>query len=123
MAEEKDIVKELGLSVVHVGINAADKAQAQKIAEEFSTFFGFSSRQTKISIFSSDLIEIMEGGGRGRNGHIALGTKDVDRAIAYFAEKGMHVIPETVQKDAEGRTTFAYLDKEIGGFAFHLKRI
>ena len=43
-----------------------------------------------------------------------------DRAVEYFAEKGIGLVEETVKRDENGHITFAYLDVEFEGFAFHL---
>jgi 2-dehydro-3-deoxyphosphogluconate aldolase/(4S)-4-hydroxy-2-oxoglutarate aldolase len=44
----------------------------------------------------------------------------VERAVAYLARKGVATRPETEKRGADGSLTVAYLDIEIGGFAFHL---
>ena len=55
-----------GLRLAHVGINAADDAEAASIAEQFQTLMGLERRQTApISYFSDDMVEIMKGCGRG----------------------------------------------------------
>ena len=71
---------------------------------------------------SSLQFEIMKFGGPGRNGHIAIGAHDVDRAAEYFKSTGMGVKPETAVYNEDGTLKFIYLDKEIGGFAIHLKQ-
>ncbi len=123
MAEEFNSVEELGLCVLHVGINATDEEDANRIAEEFRTLMGFIPKFGNSSIFASPLIEIMKKKGRGEKGHIAIGTKDVDKAAAYFETTGMGVKKETAKYLEDGTMEFVYLDKEIGGFAIHLKKM
>ena len=61
--------------------------------------------------------------GRGKNGHIAIGTNSVVRAKNYLETvKGMKFIEESaVVKN--GKLTAIYLDCEIGGFAVHLVQV
>ena len=117
MSKEYDAVKELGLCVLHVGINANGEEDALKIADEFQTLMGFIPRVGNSSIFASDLIEIMK-----KDGHIAIGCHDVDAAVAFFEKRGMGVKPETAKKNPDGSLMFIYLDKQIAGFAIHLKK-
>ncbi len=119
----QDMVKELGMHVTHVGINAADDEQARGWAKEFESCFGLPAKEGNSSIFSADLVEIMKGHGRGAVGHIAIGVNDCEKAIEFFASNGVKVIPETVKTNDEGRIKFAYLDKEIAGFMVHLNLV
>lgn len=115
-------VEDLGLCVLHIGINADGEEDGKKMAEQFRTWMGFIPDENPNSIFASPLIEIMKFGGPGRNGHIAIGAHDVDRAAEYFKSTGMGVKPETAVYNEDGTLKFIYLDKEIGGFAIHLKQ-
>ena len=122
MAEEFDSVKELGLCVLHVGINADGEEDAKRIAEEFHTLMGFIPRFGNSSIFASDLIEIMKKDGPGEKGHIAIGAHDVEKAAKYFESTGMGIKEETKKYDKDGSLMFVYLDRQIAGFAIHLKK-
>jgi 2-dehydro-3-deoxyphosphogluconate aldolase/(4S)-4-hydroxy-2-oxoglutarate aldolase len=122
MAEEFDSVKELGLCVLHVGINANGEEDAKKIAEDFQTLMGFVPKFGNSSIFASPLIEIMKNGGPGEKGHIAIGAHDVDKAAAYFESTGMGINKDKAKYNEDGTMQFVYLSKEIGGFAIHLKQ-
>ncbi len=122
MAKDFDAVKEFGLCVLHVGINAEGDEDAMKIAEEFQTLMGFLPRVGNSSIFSSDLIEIMKKNGPGEKGHIAIGAHDVDAAAAFFEKRGMGLKKETAKYNPDGTLLFIYLEKQIAGFAIHLKQ-
>ena len=74
------------------------------------------------SIFMDDVIEIMKYDGRGTNGHIAIGTNDIRRAMHYLSGKGVTFCEESKIYDANGNLSLVYLDGEIGGFAIHLKQ-
>ncbi len=122
MAEEFNSVEELGLCVLHIGINADGEEDAKRIAEEFRTLMGFIPKFGHSSIFASPLVEIMKKDGPGEKGHIAIGTHDVDKAAAYFRSTGMGVKEETAAYNEDGSMKFIYLDKQIAGFAIHLKQ-
>ena len=85
MAKDFDAVKELGLCILHLGINANGEDDALRIADEFQTLMGFLPRVGNSSVFASDLIEIMKNGGPGEKGHVAIGTHDVAKAADFFA--------------------------------------
>ena len=110
----------LGLSVVHIGINAENEDAALKAANRFSALFGFQNKIGNSSIFSGDGIEIMKAPYLGKNGHIAIGTNSVFRARAFFERQGVEFNAESAKSDAKGNLTAVYFKEEIGGFAVHL---
>lgn len=110
----------LGFEVAHIGINTDNKDEAEKSANLLSALFGFSVRETSKSYFASEKIEIMNGKGPGKNGHIAIKTNFVDRAVAYLERNGVKIDRDTVKYDEKGKPTFVYLADEICGFAVHL---
>ncbi|MCR5605286.1 MAG: bifunctional 4-hydroxy-2-oxoglutarate aldolase/2-dehydro-3-deoxy-phosphogluconate aldolase [Treponema sp.] len=121
----KDAVKAMhGFKIEHVGINAADEAKANEIADTFA-LFGLAKKVGNSSIFADTQIEIMKKPGRGTNGHLSVLTHNVDRALAYLKQFGFNPIMETASYLGEpGKSPLkvVYLDKEIGGFAIHLKK-
>ena len=122
MAEEFNSVEELELCVLHIGINADGEEDAKRIAEEFRTLMGFIPKFGNSSIFASPLVEIMKKDGPGEKGHIAIGAHDVDKAAEYFKSTGMGVKMDTAAYNEDGTMKFVYLEKEIAGFAIHLKQ-
>lgn len=107
--------------IKHVGINNPDEPTALKMHALLCTLFDLPrGGENDSHIFAGDLFEVMKDQRRGAHGHVALQTEDVEGAIAYFADKGIGVLEDTVRRDTEGHITFAYLDLEVGGFAFHL---
>ena len=109
-----------GFSLAHIGINGKNEEDAQNISNLFG-LFGFAAKPGTASIFNDSVIEVMKKPGRGTCGHIALKCWNVERALAYLKQFGFSAVEETV-KTEKGKITFAYLDKEIGGFAVHLVR-
>ena len=71
-------VELFGMRVAHVGINAADPADALEIAELFSTMMGLPVIETPVSYFNDSLVEIMKQNGRGAKGHIGFAKWIVD---------------------------------------------
>jgi 2-dehydro-3-deoxyphosphogluconate aldolase/(4S)-4-hydroxy-2-oxoglutarate aldolase len=120
----KEIVeqKELGFHVVHIGVNAPSAAEALKAAQFYEKLFGFSIREIPISYFAGDGIEIMKSMGRGKLGHIAIGTWDVPKAVAYLEGLGVEFDKASIQNDENGTMRFIYIKDEILGFAVHLTR-
>ncbi|MDO4786006.1 MAG: bifunctional 4-hydroxy-2-oxoglutarate aldolase/2-dehydro-3-deoxy-phosphogluconate aldolase [Fretibacterium sp.] len=110
----------LGFELRHVGINEPDADTSLTEATLMCDLFGFALKEGNSSNFAGTAFEFMKTPYLGMNGHIALSTLSVDRAVAFLARKGIGTRPETEKRDAEGSLTVAYLDREIGGFALHL---
>lgn len=105
----------LGLRVDHIGINTENKQEAQAAAKLFVDMFGMKEKVGNSSIFvGENEIEIMKKMYLGKNGHIAIATHTLPRAIAYFRARGYEFREETVTDKA------AYFKDEIAGFAIHL---
>ena len=56
----------------------------------------------------------------GKNGHIAIATNYLARAIAYLKSKGYEFAEDTYKYDAKGNMTAVYFKQDFGGFAVHL---
>ena len=86
----------------------------------YDELFGFTKKVGNSSFFAGIEVEAMKKIGRGKNGHIAIGTISDARAKNYLESvKGVKFIEETaVEKN--GKLTAIFLDEEIGGFAVHL---
>ena len=57
---------------------------------------------------------------KGKNGHIAVATNSVRRAVYQLKHQGIEVDMSSAKYDADGRMTVVYLKDEFGGFAVHL---
>ena len=113
----------LGFHLRHIGVNNENAEEAEKVADCFDTLFGFKKKIGNSSIFAGIEVECMKKIGRGKYGHIAIGTNSVVRAKNYLETvKGMKFIEESaVVKN--GKMTAIYLDCEIAGFAVHLVQV
>jgi 2-dehydro-3-deoxyphosphogluconate aldolase/(4S)-4-hydroxy-2-oxoglutarate aldolase len=114
------VSKLLGFSLAHIGINAAGEDEATKAACLFETLFGFTRKTGASSIFAGDGLEVMKSPYLGKNGHIAIGTTSMKRAVAHLERKGFVFNPESAKTDAKGALIAIYLSDEIAGFAVHL---
>lgn len=110
----------LGFTLRHIGVNCENEDAAISVADQFDNLFGFTKKVGNSSVFAGVEVEAMKKIGRGKNGHIAIGTNSVARAKNYLETvKGCKFIEDSaVVKN--GKLTAIYLDGEIGGFAIHL---
>jgi 2-dehydro-3-deoxyphosphogluconate aldolase/(4S)-4-hydroxy-2-oxoglutarate aldolase len=106
-----------GFQFFHMAVNTEDAAQP--LAARLETLFGFPSRETPASVFSTPFIEIMKRPGPGVLGHIAVKTHNVARAAAYLRGLGVELDGATL-RGPEDAPTFIYLQESFGGFALHL---
>ena len=111
----------LGFELAHVGVNATDEEEAAKTAERFSFVFGMDKKEGNSSIFSGTALEVMKSPYLGKNGHIAIKTNYIERAVNYLSSVlDVEFDETTAKKDAKGNLKAIYLKEEIGGFAIHL---
>lgn len=110
----------LGFELVHVGINCANPEEAESVADKFDAAFGFGKKVGNSSVFASTYIEMMKTPFRGDNGHIAIATNSVKRAVYQLKARGFEADESSFKFDASGELTVAYLKNQFGGFAVHL---
>lgn len=114
------VAQMLGFEVKHVGINAKEENEAGEIASAFDRIFGFANKAGNSSIFAGNGIEVMKTPYLGTNGHIAIQTNYIDRAVYHLEMNGVEFDMETKKYDAKGNFAAVYLKGEFGGFALHL---
>ena len=111
----------LGFELAHVGINAESEEEAMKAANRFAFIFGMPAKVGNSSIFAGKALEVMKTPYLGKNGHIAVRTNYIERAINYLESVlGVEFDEETAKRDEKGTLKAIYLKEEIGGFAIHL---
>lgn len=110
----------LGFEVKHVGINCVDEKDATDVADSFSRMFGFEKKVGNSSIFAGTGLEIMKNPYLGKNGHIAVATNYINRAIYHLERRGCEFDQDTAKYDAKGNLKAIYFKGEFGGFACHL---
>ena len=109
----------LGFKVKHVGINPCGTTSSEA-AKALMGAFSFGARETSKSIFASEELELMNEKGPGTNGHIAIQTTNVDRAVYHLGRRGIKFDMSSATYDKDGSMKFIYLADEIDGFAYHL---
>ena len=109
----------LGFELRHIGINANGEEEADSVAGSFEKLFGFTKKVGGSSVFAGTAIEVMKAPYLGANGHIAIGTNYIDRAVYHMELQGFEFDPETA-KYKNGKLVAIYLKGELGGFAVHL---
>lgn len=114
------IDKMLGFEMVHVGLNCASPEEAEGVADEFESAFGFTKKVGNSSVFASTYMEIMKKPFKGTHGHIAIATNSVKRAVYQLKLRGFEADESSFKYNAEGVLNVAYLKHEFGGFAVHL---
>ena len=114
------VTKMLGFEIRHVGINASNEEEAVKTVELFEKMFGFTKKMGNSSVFAGTAVEVMKTPYLGRNGHIAIGTNYIKRAVYHLERMGVQFDYDTCKPDANGDYKAIYLKDEICGFAVHL---
>lgn len=114
------VTQMLGFELAHVGINAENGEEAEKIASGFDALFNTSVKVGGSSIFAGTGVEVMKTPYLGAKGHIGYKTNYIERAVAYLKAKGHKFNEESAKYDAKGKLKAIYLEEEVGGFAVHL---
>lgn len=108
----------LGFSFAHVGINSTDETQATNTANKFAMLFGKTTKVGNSAIFVDKDIEVRKSKYLGKNGHIAIKTKSIKRAMHYLSDVNFNM--ESAIYDEKNNIKAIYLSDEIGDFAVHL---
>ena len=98
---EEAVKTMLGFELRCVGIHSQDGTEAGQAAVYFGKIFE------------------MEHGSCRKNGHIVIGTNNVERAVSYLVSKDVKMDLSTARYKG-GRLSEIYLTKEIGGLAVKL---
>ena len=109
----------LGFELRHIGINANSEEEADGVAGSFEKLFGFTKKVGGSSVFAGTAIEVMKAPYLGANGHIAIGTNYIERAVYHMELQGFEFDMSTA-KYKNDKLIAVYLKGELGGFAVHL---
>lgn len=109
----------MGFEFAHLGVNTTDDKESLNIAGSLEKAFGFTTKTGNSSNFVGSSIEVMKNMYLGKNGHIAVRTNNIDRALAYLAKKGITPDMETAKYKGE-KLIAVYIKGDFGGFAVHL---
>lgn len=114
------VTEMLGFDLAHVGINLTSSKDALDLAGAFKNFFGFETKDGNSSVFSGGVIELMKEPYLGKNGHIAIQTNYIERAVYHLEKRGVQFDEDTKKFDKDGKFVAIYLKGDFGGFALHL---
>ena len=109
----------LGFEVRHVGVNMTSGEEAEELADTFNKMFSFEKKVGNSSVFAGTGFELMKKPGRGANGHIAIATNYIERAVYHLEKRGFEFDMDSVVIK-EGKMKAIYFKGEFGGFAMHL---
>lgn len=109
----------LGFEVAHVGMNMPDAQSASELGNELNGLLGLPIKDGNSSVFIGKGFELMKSPYLGANGHIAIKTNNLRRAIAHLEARGVELDHSTV-KESGGKMVAIYFKGEYGGFALHL---
>ena len=110
----------LGFELEHIGVNCENEDEAMQTAKLFELAFGFGIANGSSSIFCGKrYIELMKAVGRGKNGHIAILTNSLSRAVAHLKARGFQ-FDEANAMQKNGKTIGMYFEQEFAGFGVHL---
>jgi len=109
----------LGFELVHVGVNTNDSEESLSVAQKFNNAFGFAINSGSSSNFAGSGIEVMKSIFLGKNGHIAIRTNSIPRALVHLAKLGIKVDMDTAKYKGD-KMIAVYLNDQIGDFAIHL---
>ena len=112
----------LGFELAHVGVNIDDADKAGESADRLNTLFGFERKDGNSSIFAGSGLELTKVKFPGANGHVAIRTNSVERAMYHLEQRGAKFDHDSIKKDEKGKIKAVYLEEEFGGLAFHLVR-
>jgi 2-dehydro-3-deoxyphosphogluconate aldolase/(4S)-4-hydroxy-2-oxoglutarate aldolase len=107
----------LGFDLAHIGINMPDAGSSMEVTQKLAGIFKLPVKEGNSSNFAGTGIEVLKSKGLGGNGHIAIKTNSLPRAVAYLESNGVEVDMSTAKGSP---VTAVYLKHEIGGFAVHL---
>lgn len=110
----------LGFEIGHIGINTPNAETSLGISRQLAAIFNMPLKEGNSSNFAGKPFEVNKSKGLGANGHIAILTNSITRAVAWMERRGIVVDMNTAKKDAAGVYPAVYLKEEFGGFAVHL---
>jgi 2-dehydro-3-deoxyphosphogluconate aldolase/(4S)-4-hydroxy-2-oxoglutarate aldolase len=110
----------LGFELRHIGMYTGSTSDAYKATAQLAKMIQFSVRETEASLFSeknTDELQLTSSGD-----FIVLRTNFIERAIAYLAQKGIAIKPDTKQI-LNGQLIAVDVNLEIEGFALRLIQV
>ncbi|MCD2492000.1 bifunctional 4-hydroxy-2-oxoglutarate aldolase/2-dehydro-3-deoxy-phosphogluconate aldolase [Lacrimispora sp. NSJ-141] len=114
------VMNMLGFELRHVGINCTDEGQAFQRARRAADLFGLEVKAGNSSVFAGKAFEMMKSETCGEKGHICMAVNNLDRACAYFSERGVRFVESSRKYSDEGKLKVVNLEEQLGGFVLQL---
>ena len=111
--------KMLGFEIRHIGINTESAEESMAECKKLAALMGMPIKEGNSSNFVGTGVEINKYMGRGKHGHIAIGTNSVKRAKWHLEQRG-YKFTEDSAVVKNGKLIAIYLEDEVAGFAVHL---
>lgn len=120
---KQSVDKMLGLEIGHIGINHEGADAAKTTANMLSMLTGKDiERETDKGMFVGSQFEILKGKGRGKCGHIAILTNNIERAIYHLSKRGVKFDLDSSIYGDNGERKLVFLAEEHGGFGVHISQ-
>ena len=113
---------EVNYELAHIGINTENEDEAVAVASLFAQIFKLPIKNGRNSVYAGSAAEALKKPGKGRLGHIGMGTPDCEAAVKDLESRGFEVDMSTAKYRPDGTLNVVYLKQEIGGFAVHIVR-
>lgn len=110
----------LDFRLAHVGINQDSEDEAQLNAQKFSSFFQTEENDGSSSIFVNGMIEVLKTRYKGKHGHIAIETSNIQRAMYHLEKRGFSFDESSAKYGKDHSLKAIYIHEDIAGFAVHL---
>ena len=108
----------LSFELIHIGINIGIPDEAHSLAAQLSDMFHLNPKHGDKSEFAGAYIACRKAPSYGTNGHIAMGTANVDTAVVALTEKGCAFNKDTGAYNDDGTQKNIYLNGGFGGFLY-----
>lgn len=109
----------LGLELQYIGFNSGSPEKALKDAELLGRLFGWEIKDGSSSVLVGSAFELLKKPGKGRNGLIAIGCNQVERAKWHFERRGYELDEESIVAEHGKLMAIDFAD-DVFGFTFRL---
>lgn len=116
---QKSVEVLLGFEFNHIGVNTGSAEKSGEMVGQFEKAFGFPPKYGNSSNFAGPSLEVTKSPGPGTNGHIAVKTNSIPRAVYYLKRRGIETDMESAKYKGE-KMVAVFLKGEYAGFAVHL---
>ncbi len=110
----------LAFRLHHIGLHCSGEAEAGEFTSHFGNLFGLLPSHATGSGPSCEMLACMKKGRPGSQGHIAIGTPSLARAVYHLKLRGADIDEGSRTVDETGHSSAICLQGEYAGFALQL---